>query len=295
MAGPGAQLTRDHRQAQIANGAAGAALVMEIGKLLESGQIDEQGFVTAVVSADLLTQRAATRLARSYMVRLRALLAPDEEHAGLVDVEFDPGASVGRATFALREIEEARRADADQRDWVGEFARIVGYLAVGSDRAAKNAGRETVVASAEANGKRWRRVTDGDPCSFCAMLAGRGPVYRTEDAAGLVVGRNNYGTAAYKAGNITYGGKVSRGKRKGQDRTRGSRGLGEKYHDYCGCSVEESLIPWEPTSSERAYADLYGRAVEACEADGGPVDVAQVMSKMRELGSGVVNDAAKES
>jgi hypothetical protein len=29
----------------------------------------------------------------------------------------------------------------------------------------------------------WARVTDGDPCSFCAMLASRGPVYKTETAA----------------------------------------------------------------------------------------------------------------
>jgi len=32
---------------------------------------------------------------------------------------------------------------------------------------------------------RWVRVTDGDPCFFCAMLASRGPVYLTEDSAGF--------------------------------------------------------------------------------------------------------------
>lgn len=26
----------------------------------------------------------------------------------------------------------------------------------------------------------WARVTDGDPCAFCAMLASRGPVYNTD-------------------------------------------------------------------------------------------------------------------
>jgi hypothetical protein len=29
----------------------------------------------------------------------------------------------------------------------------------------------------------WARVTDGDPCAFCAMLASRGPVYGTEASA----------------------------------------------------------------------------------------------------------------
>lgn len=33
--------------------------------------------------------------------------------------------------------------------------------------------------------QRWIRVTDGDPCAFCAMLAGRGPVFLTEQSAGF--------------------------------------------------------------------------------------------------------------
>jgi hypothetical protein len=33
--------------------------------------------------------------------------------------------------------------------------------------------------------QRWIRVTDGEPCAFCAMLASRGPVYLTEDSAGF--------------------------------------------------------------------------------------------------------------
>ncbi|KAB5606685.1 hypothetical protein EHS19_06735 [Bifidobacterium jacchi] len=29
----------------------------------------------------------------------------------------------------------------------------------------------------------WRRVSDGDPCAFCAMLVTRGPVYTSRDKA----------------------------------------------------------------------------------------------------------------
>lgn len=32
----------------------------------------------------------------------------------------------------------------------------------------------------------WIRVTDGDPCSFCAVLASRGPVYRSEQTASFL-------------------------------------------------------------------------------------------------------------
>lgn len=48
-------------------------------------------------------------------------------------------------------------------------------------------GRQSLLTLLTADPKvhRWIRVTDGDPCGFCAMLASRGPVYLTEDSAGF--------------------------------------------------------------------------------------------------------------
>ncbi len=43
-----------------------------------------------------------------------------------------------------------------------------------------DAGRQTITTSSfKYSGRRgrWRRVSDGAPCAFCAMLVGRGPVY----------------------------------------------------------------------------------------------------------------------
>lgn len=54
----------------------------------------------------------------------------------------------------------------------------------------------------------WARVTDGDPCFFCAMLASRGPVYKSQASANVVV------------------------------TGRGNRALGEEYHDHCACTAE---------------------------------------------------------
>lgn len=59
----------------------------------------------------------------------------------------------------------------------------------------------------------WMRVTDGDPCWFCAMLASRGPRYRSEKSATRVV-------------------KPKR-KRRGS-----SRRVGDTYHDNCACVAE---------------------------------------------------------
>lgn len=47
-----------------------------------------------------------------------------------------------------------------------------------------NGGRQTIIDMVQhdpyCNG--WIRVSDGDPCAFCAMLLGRGPVYKEESA-----------------------------------------------------------------------------------------------------------------
>lgn len=45
-----------------------------------------------------------------------------------------------------------------------------------------NAGRATVNASVQADARAigWQRVTSGSACEFCAMLAGRGTVYKSD-------------------------------------------------------------------------------------------------------------------
>lgn len=48
-----------------------------------------------------------------------------------------------------------------------------------------NGGRDAVLTSAGADGRAagWRRVTSGDACKFCSMLASRGPAYKGERSA----------------------------------------------------------------------------------------------------------------
>lgn len=97
-------------------------------------------------------------------------------------------------------------------------AVTVGEMASAAQREVMAAGRETVQRTAT----RWRRVTDGKPCGFCAMVASRGPVYRSEATA---------------------------------------RGAGGRYHDHCGCTVEPhygSVADWEPTPEEQRFIDAYG-------------------------------------
>jgi hypothetical protein len=57
-----------------------------------------------------------------------------------------------------------------------------------ASRLVLNGGRETILELIKTDPviNRYIRVTDEDPCAFCAMLAGRGPVYLTEESAGFL-------------------------------------------------------------------------------------------------------------
>lgn len=103
-------------------------------------------------------------------------------------------------------------------------------LAGSAERLAMAGERETVEATIDESEEivGWRRVGDGDPCSWCAMLISRGAVYKTAESAGQVVGR---------AG-----------------RVRGNQAMGEGYHDMDGCTV----VPlYESEEEPDDVADLY--------------------------------------
>lgn len=97
----------------------------------------------------------------------------------------------------------------------------------------------------------WRRVSDGSPCAFCAMLCSRGPVYRSKGYAGA-------------------------------DPT---QGLKMKFHAHCGCSAEIVYGSWEPTAEEQKYVDSYRSAVASANAAGGKRNLQNILPKMRENGS----------
>src|SRR5690606_1205052 len=48
-----------------------------------------------------------------------------------------------------------------------------------------NGARQTIIGTGQADplAERWMRVTSGDPCAFCAVLASRGGVFHTSASA----------------------------------------------------------------------------------------------------------------
>lgn len=97
----------------------------------------------------------------------------------------------------------------------------------------------------------WRRVSDGDPCAFCAMLCSRGPVYRSKGYAGA-------------------------------DPT---QGLEMKFHAHCGCSAEIVYDSWEPNNEEQAYVGSYKSAVASVNGAGAKRTPQNILREMRSNGS----------
>ena len=91
---------------------------------------------------------------------------------------------------------------------------------------------DTMIGNMEADVKtRWRyqRVPRVNCCAFCGMLATRGAVYTSAGSAGSVVGAGVPVTPD--------GEKRKRGGQGKGIKPRGSRRLGEDYHDNCYCAV----------------------------------------------------------
>lgn len=94
----------------------------------------------------------------------------------------------------------------------------------------------------------WRRVTDGNPCTFCAMLAGRGPIYSSKQRADSI------------------------------------GGTGLEYHGHCGCTAEIVYGEWKPNDAEQLYMAEYEKAAKQAEDEDGRRTQDTVLWRMRENG-----------
>lgn len=122
---------------------------------------------------------------------------------------------------------------------------------------------DTMIGNAEIQGGNLsaQRVPRPGSCAWCGMLASRGAVY-TAETAGKVVGRG-----------VPVGqgrGRGTKGKGRGI-KPRGSRRMGEDFHDHCRCRVviltDKNEAELQATADKYydSYADAYkatGKNVE---------------------------------
>lgn len=257
----GRRLTEAHRSEQAAIRARVAADTAAAWRLLNLADLDAStpGWL-AVMLALIGVHRAdsAQAAARYYREHRAAELADQPgEHPPAADVRPERHAVPNRpaATTSLLVTGPSAIKAATSRGVPPEqasataLARVTGAAARHALAGGRAVLREAVAADPAALG--WIRVTDADPCGFCAMLASRGPVYKTRDAAQWADGT-----------------------------------AGQAFHDGCACTVEpvyDLSAPWPGRAAEFAalWADAtaglsgaearnaFRRAVETRRASGG--------------------------
>ena len=180
----GTALTEQYRRQTLALRAAVVRDLMKLWPLWEFGQPDTyQRFIDAatllIMSRGDMSSALAARYYQAFRmaeeipggtaVELAARVSP-EVIRRVVDGSARPG--VFNALKAGKTVEQAFR---------NGFVRVSGDLT----REVLDSGRNTIIETVKRDkyAVGWARVTDGDPCAFCALLAGRGPVYKSESSA----------------------------------------------------------------------------------------------------------------
>jgi hypothetical protein len=174
----GAELTRSHRSLQLALRSALIAELLLLWPAFDPRKFDTyerfMGMAAILIAA---RYRDSVGLAARYFRDFRAAeRVPGAAFPLLADVVPDEQIKTSlRATGLAQTIRAIRSGKAP------EAAAEQGFVAAAgaAGRLTLNGGRQTVIESArvDTEAQRWLRVTDGDPCFFCAMVASRGAVY----------------------------------------------------------------------------------------------------------------------
>lgn len=238
------QFATDYQRRMINLAGRYSGFYAELGRMWKSGRITDTQYVRLCVELERAGCGVASKDAARFVHDFRRMAGVDP--GDVVVDSFDPSTAVVRGSSTLN------TADMD------EITKIIDAKGVSVGTAVLNAARDMVSGSAVAAHRTWRRVTDGDPCAFCAMLATRDD-YSSRDAA-LIVGSNR------------------------RSRKKNGRPLGSKYHDYCGCTAVEVVGPWESIGADERYLQVYSDAVEYVTQNGDRHTVSNVVAAMRTVG-----------
>lgn len=176
-----ARLTEAHRLAQARLGAQVVQAMRSVWPLLDVDDLDgsfDRWFraTSLIIGGQRVT---SARLAANYLQTFKTLeLGATAPAATVVLAETQPVEAVATSMVVT--------GPAAVKSAVGRGVQPVKAMEVASARSAAsamrhvlNGGRETVLESvtADRQASGWGRVVSGSGCSFCAMLASRGPVY----------------------------------------------------------------------------------------------------------------------
>lgn len=176
----GRVLTEQHRQSQLQVRTRALRDYLRLWPIWEG---DEDSFAQLVVASIVLIRayrQISATTAGSYFESFRQAEGVPGEAVTRLAEPIDPAT----VTVGLRVTGQDAVRSALQAGRTPEAAREVALTRTSGSvtRHVLNGGRDTLQRSVaedkEALG--WARVTDGDPCAFCALLASRGPVYKAD-------------------------------------------------------------------------------------------------------------------
>lgn len=178
----GAALTRQHRRTQQAVSAAVLRELLALWPLLDPLRLDETapGFIAAATRLTAGGRALSSRAAVAYYTAFR--LAEGVSGAAPASVAATAPLEAIRTSLLVTGPVSIKAATGRgvplSRSTADALVRVSGAVS----RHALDGGRETVVELTRTDPKAqgWARVTSGDGCSFCQMLASRGPVYSGE-------------------------------------------------------------------------------------------------------------------
>lgn len=178
-----ATLTEAHRLAQLALGQQTVTQMLSLWPLLDPKDLVGSFEPWASVSYSVVNTSyiQSTELATAYYLTAR-------EAAGIVD-----GFSVVPGTLSREQVYRSLFVTGPGRvlsgfsrgeSWYDITDRAASSSAGAAMRLALNGGRETLLNSVirDPRATGWSRVTSGDACEFCEMLAERGVVYSQDSA-----------------------------------------------------------------------------------------------------------------
>lgn len=242
----GGALTEEHRAAQVAIASEAIQEFLPLWSLLDPLRLDETtpAWLDQVVRLIERYRLLSARRAFDYFQAFKAAESP--QVGGPVEyreppVELRPLLVSMTVVGPVREKQVVRRLSSRLEGLSGaererELDRIRSRASAEALESAAKAlqrhvldgGREvlTEAVNSDRDAVGWARVTDSDPCYFCAMLASRGFVYESRD------------TALRSSG------------------VRGNQRLGQPFHDGCGCTAEPRFHRDAPLPGD---ADLYSQ------------------------------------
>jgi hypothetical protein len=180
----GALLTQQHRLAQVA---LRAAVIRDLNLLWPLFDLaDFATFDAFAAAAEILLQGRyadSAGLATAYLAAFRQI----EGQAGVLALAAPPPLEAPVIASSLRGAGILGVLNARRAGMSIEAARRNGFVRVaGAGSSLVLAGGRTALLDGMARDParpRWQRVTGGKACAFCAMLASRGPAYRSQAGA----------------------------------------------------------------------------------------------------------------